>query len=882
MNPLARVAAVARNLFRRRERDADLDAEVRSYVELLVEEKIRVGLSPAEARRQARLESGGVEQVTQQVRESRACAPLDTLLQDVRYGLRQLRRNPGFAIVAIVTLALGIGANTAIFSIVDSVLLNPLPYPGVERMVFINETLPNAGYMNDSWPDFLDWQAQNRAFEGMTAVQEQGLTIVGAGEPRVVSGAYVSASFFPLLGAKPILGRVFGPSDDEPGAPAVAVVSYEFWRDVLHGDRTAVGKTFSVDHQATSVIGVLPPKFQFPGAQFQIYVPIGLQANDPNMTARSNHPGISVIATRREGVSLAAARADMATIMGRLARAYPKSDRDETAVLVPVLARVIGDLGQKLLMLLGAVGFILLLACANVANMMLARMAGRRREFAVRAALGASGSRLTRQLLAESLLLAGLGGTAGLLLAQWTIQPLARMYPDRVPGLADAHLNFTVFAFTFGVCIFATLLFGLAPAFQAVRARAGHALKDSGPAGTETRSRLRLRSALFVSEITAALVLLIGAGLTLRSLAAVYSVNPGFRADHLLALSVARPQSAGDFDPRDFEFFSQILDRISHLPGVESASAVFCPPFAGTNWTSPYVPAGRPAPPLNQQPWTALNMVMPNYFQTMRTPLLHGRYFTLADTADSVPVAVVNETMARTLDSRGAVIGKSVHVEYAAHPLLQIVGVVRDMKQWALELPNTQEVYVPAAQMPVQGMAIVVRTSVKPGALAHPAALAIQSLDKNLPVADVAPFSASIARIEANRTFVVFLLGAFGILAVLLAAIGVYGVMAYTVSQRTREFGIRIALGASRAALLRSVLLQSARLSMVGIVIGLALAAELAPLVATQLMLFEVQPRDVLTFAVASALLLAVALLACYIPARRATHVDPVTAIRCE
>ncbi len=870
-----------RSLFDKSKADAGLDEELRTYLDAAVAEKIKHGMSLAEARRAARLETGSLDAVKEGVHSVGWEHILETFWQDLRFAVRMLRKSPGFTLIAVLTLALGIGANTAIFSMVDAVLLEPLPYPGIHRMVFINESLPNTRRMNDSWPDFLDWRAENRSFESMTAVQSQGLTMTGTREPRLLSGAYVSASFFPMLGARPILGRVFDASDDKPGAPPVAVLSYAFWRDILGSDRSAIGKTLWLEGRATLVIGVLRPDFRFPAARYEVYLPIGVRANEPQMAARENHPGIMVMATRRRGVSLDAARADMSTIMARLAPENPKTNPGEKAVLTPVLQELIGNAGGKLLLLLGAVGFVLLLACANVAHMTLARLAGRQREFALRAALGASWSRLTRQVLAEGLLLAGCGGVAGLLLARWTIQPFVHLYPYAVPGLARAHLDARVLAFALAVCAITAVLVGIAPVWHAARADVGSALKDSGFTGTENRSRRRFRSALFVAEIAAALVLSIAAGLTLRSLAAVLAVDPGFRADHLLALDIVRAGN-GNAGAQNFAFFSQAIARIAHLPGVRSASAVMCPPFYGTEWTSPYVPADRAAPSLNEQPWTALNMVMPDYFQTMRTPLLEGRFLTAADDAASRPVAVVNETMARTIDARGNAVGKLIHVEYAAHPLLEVVGVVQDMKQWALEQPDMPEVYVPAAQMPVGFMTVVVRTSVDPGALEHPAALAIAGVDKNQPVSNVAPFADRIASGEGDRRFTATLLSLFGVLALFLAAIGVFGVMAYGVAQRVREFGIRMALGARSGQILWSVLGQGTRLALLGIAIGAGLAAWLAHLLVRQLLLFAVNPFDLLTFAVTAALLALVALLACYIPARRAMRVDPMVALRHE
>jgi putative ABC transport system permease protein len=797
------------------------------------------------------------------------------LWQDLRFAIRTLAKTPGFTAVALVTLALGIGANSAIYSVVNAVLLKGLPYPNAGRLVFLNESLPKAPFLNVAWPDFLDWRAQNQVFSEMAAFQPNSINFSGGEEPKPVKVGWVSSSFFSLLGAKPAMGRTFGEADDRPGAAPVVVVSYTFWRNELKGDPQVVGRDVAFENGAFSVAGVLGPEFQFQPWEFDIYFPVGLRALNPNFTNRANHPGLVVIAAIRAGLSLDRARADLKTIMGRLALAFPESNRNETAALVPIAERLVGSVRTDLLMLLGAVAFVLLIACANVAHLALARAASRQREFAIRAAIGASRWRLIRQLLAESTLLSLAGGAAGLLLAHWSLPPLLSMYPNNVPGLKEARLDWDVALFTLGVCLLSGALFGLAPMLQAARAGLDSSIK-AGIGGNAGRPGQRIRSAVFVAEIAIAIVLTVSAGLLLRSLAAVLDVDPGFRADHLLALDVVH--SGGGQPSRNFKFFEDAIDRIAHEPGVESASAVMCPPLAGTLWTSPYVPAGETAPAAMQQPWTALNMVMPGYFQTMRMRLLEGRLFARGDDSRSTNVAIVNQRLARLVWPDGGAVGKRLHVKYAAGELLEVVGVIADVKQFGLDAPGGPEVYVPAAQMPVNFMTIVARTSLDPAALVRPTVAAIKAVEKGQPVARVTPMTELIAASVARRKFAAFLLGLFSALALVLAVVGVAGVMAYTVAQRTREFGIRMAMGAQPGQVSRLVLRHGLRLTGLGVAIGAGAAWGLTRLLAS--MLFHVKSHDPLTFALVAGLLTAFALAACLLPARRAARVDPMTALR--
>jgi putative ABC transport system permease protein len=862
--------------------ESEMDAELKFHMDACANDLVRSGVPRAEALRRARIEFGGVERVKEECRESRGVSFAQTLLQDLRFGLRMLRKSPGFTSVAILTLALGIGANTAIFSVVDAVLLRSLPYPDANRLVILNEELPRTGGLNVSLPDFLDWRAQNRSFDEMAAFAPNSFTLTGAGEPTPVRAGSVSWSFFPLLGVKPLLGRMFSEAEDKPGANFVAVISYSLWRNKLKGDAHIVGNAIRLDGYDFEVIGVLPPGFTFPGLKADVYDQIGPMAafggnGKGGFADRSNHPGILVLARLRPGVSLAAARSDMNTIMARLGMEYPNSDQGERAIIKPIYEAFLSWVQPPLLMLSMAAGIVLLLACVNVAGLLLARAATRQREMVVRAVLGAGRARLVRQLLTEGILLSLLGAAAGLALAHWTMRPMLHLAPASIPNLAGVHLNAAVLTFTIAVALLSSMLAGLAPGLSGSHVDLEQALKIDARAISDGGDRLR--TALLIAEVAVAVVVVVGGGLIVRSLAAALGTNPGFEPEHVLALDIilSGPKVSPTYS---LNFFDQALQRIRHLPGVLSAGAVMQPPVAGIHWTSPYARTDRPAPPINQQPWTALNMVTPGYFETMRTRLLQGRIFTESDNGSSRAVAVVNETMARKLDAHGAVVGTLIHVQYAGHPLLEIVGVVHNMKQFGLDQPDMPEVYVPVAQMPVSFMTIVVRASGDPSILAHPVAGVMQNLDKELPVSHVVPMTEYIEAAVASRRFAASLSGAFALLALLLAAVGIYGTMAYSVARRTHEFGIRMALGAKRGAVLRMVLRQGLEVVAIGLTVGIVGAIGVARDIASQL--YGVAPLDPATFAGVALLLALVAALACYIPARRAMRVDPMVALKYE
>jgi putative ABC transport system permease protein len=808
---------------------------------------------------------------------------VQTLWQDLRYALRMLAKAPGFAAVAILTLALGIGANTAIFSVIDSVLLKSLPYPQADRLVVLDEhELHAEENLSVAWPNFLDWRDQNRSFLAAAGYRQDHFSFSGPHEPVLLRGGQVTAPFFSLLGGKPLLGRTFTDAEDKPGANRTVVLGYSLWRNRLGGDPEILGKSVTLGDIPYAVIGVMPPDFRFFQQAEDFYIPLGLEGSNPGRTDRGNHEGIRVLARLRPGVSLAGARAEMDTIMRRLEQQYPKTNSGIRSSIMTLYETRYADVRPVLFTLLAAVGFVLLIACANVANLLLSRAAARQKEFAIRAAIGAGRLRVLRQLLTESVLLSFLGGALGLLVAFWAMDPLLRIAPQNIPGLAETKLNAGVALFTFVVSIFTGIIFGLAPALHASRQDLNSALKDGGHGATTGRSRQRLRAGLFVSEVSLALVLVIASGLLVRSLFKALGVNPGFNAGHVLALDVILPHAKYGTVEQDRTFFARALERIRALPGVRSASAALCPPIVGTCWESVYVVAGLPVPRQSELPTSVFNVAELEYFRTMEIPLIEGRYFTEADNADTPKVIVINQTLARQWWPHESALGKRIKQGWpqGRTPYREIVGVVGDLKQDGLDARQLPEVFLPAAQSPANSMTVVVRTATEPMSLAASVEKEIQAVDPDQPVARVQPMTQYMNESLERRRFSALLLAIFGALALLLAAIGIYSVMAYSVAQRTHEFGVRLALGAQPLDVLGLVVKNGLQLVLAGIGIGLVAAFGLTRLMNS--LLFGVSEKDPVTFVGVTVLLCAVALAACYVPARRATRVDPMVALRHE
>ena len=868
-----------RRTFQSRQSQRDLDEELSFHMAMREQKNRDEGMSAGEARRSTRLRFGNPTVWSERTGEvDRMLLPL-SILEDLRYGVRQLWRSPAFTITAVLTLALGIGANTTIFSVADAVLFRPLSYPGASRMVVIHERLPKGGVLNNSWPDFQDWQAQNHVFERMAVLQNAPLALDIAGSEHSLPGAFVSKSFFAVFEGAPIVGRSFTQVESSPDSAPAAVVSYSFWQRYLSGDRKAVGRAIHLDGQSVTVVGVLPRGFSVPWGAYQVYLPIGQKENSPQYTNRANHPGLQVVATLRPGMTLQAARAEMAGIMRRLGRAYPQSDRGETAVMTPLLDQFVGQAREILLLLLGTTGLILLLACVNIANMILARSTARQREFAVRVSLGAGRARLFRQALTENLPVAVVGAAAGAGLAALAIRPLVALYPDHLFRLQSASLNGTALGFTACICILSWLLFGMIPAITASRRTGGFSLLHAAMPASRASRRGRLRSILLVLEIAVALVVTISAGLLIRSLSAIVHVDPGFQAGHVLAIENVHGEHPG-VSPQNLEFYRELLARLRHLPGVEDAAAAMQLPLSGAYWTSPYSPDGHKQPLDTQEPWTEINVVSPGYFDTMGIRLLSGRFFSSADDAGSAPVAVINQAMERSL-RRSKAVGGQLYVQYAPHAAMRVVGVVADVKQFTLDSTDMPEIYVPAVQAPLPAMNVVLRAKGNPDTLVHAAVTTVRSFDANQSSLQAVGMDSFLDTGLGNRRFETLLLGLFDGLALVLAVVGVAGVVAYLVEQRKHEIGVRMALGASRSDVLRMVLLDHAiRLAVFGIAVGILAAFGLTRLLSNQL--YGVGPTDPLTFVFAALILLAVVVLAGFLPARRAISIDPIVALRCE
>jgi len=869
-------------MFRRRRMLQQLDDEIREHIETETQDNIARGMSPEDAHYAAMRKFGNVTRVKEETRAVWSLVWLEQLLQDIRFGLRMLRKSPGFAAVAILTLALGIGANTAIFSVIDAVLLRNMPYPSPERLVILREFEAHQGPESVSWMDFLDWRTQNHSFEAIAVYRQDDFALTNFGKPRQIRAGRVSASFFTLLGARTLLGRTFGDAEDKPGANPIAVLSYEFWRSAMGGDPDAVGKTLTLDEKAYTVVGVLAPGFKYFQGRTDLYIPAGLMGSDQAWLFRANHQGLTALARLLPGHSLASARADIATIMERIDDQYAATNKGQEATLNSLYEYTFGDFQLALFILLGAVTCVMLIACANVANLLLARTASRQREFAIRAAIGAGKQRVMRQLLTESVLLSMIGGVFGLLIAMWSIGPLVHIAPPDIPRLSETRIDVPVFLVTFVIAILTGILFGLAPVYQSMRIDINDELKKGSPRGTAGRSRQWLRSGLLISQVAIALVLVTASGLLIRCLSKALSVNPGFRVDHLLALDVNLPRAKYETDEQQHAFRTEALQHIRNLPGVDSASAVYCSPLVGDCWDSIFILSDRPVPSIAELPRAVFNVIDPQYFQVMYVPLLGGRYFTMDDTKQTAPVVLINETMARQFWPHENPVGKRIKQDFpnGKNPFMEIVGVVGDLNQNGPDAAELPEVFEPEAQSTMRSMTFVVRTKTDPMVMASAAEGAIQAVDNNRPVSHIQPMALYLSDSTERRKFSTILLSLFGGLALLLAAVGIYGVVAYAMTQRTNEIGIRMALGSQRRDVLFLVVKFGLRLALAGVGIGLAASLVLTRFL--QSMLFEVKPTDPVTFAAVTILLVLVSLAACFIPARRAMGVDPMIALRYE
>jgi predicted permease len=793
------------------------------------------------------------------------------LWQDLRFGVRMLLKQPGFTLIAVLTLALGIGANTAIFSIVNAVLLRPFPYKEPERLVILRERVSVGGGFSPSYPNFVDWRAQNTLCSSMVAVRSlESFNFTGAGEPERLQGRLVSAEFFSTLGIKPLLGRDFLPEENHPGATPAVILSYEFWQRRLGEDPGIIGKQLTLNNQSFTVAGVTPPNFQFE-TEADVTVPIGLQAE--RFRLRGADPGADVVARLKPNVSLQEAEAELNMIAARLEQQYPESNKGRRVLVKPLHENFVGDVRQPLLILLGSVGLVLLISCANVANLLLVRSSVRRKEMAVRAALGASRATIIRQLLTESVLLAASGAALGILLALWGTSFIGSQLPDGIPRLQEARVDAPVLGFTLAVSLLTGLLFGLAPALQASRPNLTEGLKegDRGSSG----HRQRLRSVLVVGEVALTMTLLVGAGLLIQSFRRVLQVDPGFKAQNLLTMQI----SVNNPDRQQVvNFFEQLQQKVRSLPGVKSVAVSDGLPFDMANYPG-FLIEGRPIP--NNKGSGLRYSVSSDYFQTMGIELIKGRLFTAQDTPDSQQVIVINEVLAeRYFPSKDPLRKRLRHG--STSPSLEIVGIVRHVEHYKLDGQNSvqPQFYTNLNQTRARPINLLVRTDVEPVRLASAVRAQIATLNKDQAVFNVRTMEQILAQSVAPRRFSMLLLTVFAVAALALASLGIYGLMSYAVAQRTREIGVRMALGAQASDVLKLVIRQGMKWALTGVALGLVASMALTRTMKT--LLFGVSATDPVTFATLALLLTAMGLLACFVPAWRATKVDPMAALRSE
>ncbi len=817
---------------------------------------------------------------------------MGTLWQDIRFGVRTLVKNPGFTVVALLTLALGIGANTALFSVVNGVLLNPLPYPQPDQLVTIHESKANFATGSISWPNFRDWRDDNQTFSSMAIYRRNSFTMLGTGNAEQVPGMYISSDFFRVLGVQPVIGRTFLKGEDEIGAAQVAIISGGFWKRKFANSPDVLGKNLFLDGKDYTIVGVIPENFDLflRNSNFmEIYLPIGQWGNNL-LTDRGSGIGIHGIGRMKPGVSFAQAKDDMGRVSRNLAVAYPNKNKGIAAALITFKQTTVGDIQPFLLALLAAVGFVLLIACVNVANLLLARSTARSREFAIRASLGAGQGRLVRQLLTESILLALIGGGLGIVLASWATQAALSRLPLAMPRAGEVGLDSHVLIFTAAVSLLAGLFFGLAPAIKTSRTNLHDTLKESGRGGSG--SRHRAHGVFVVVEMAMALILLIGAGLMIRTLAALSNADPGFNPQGVLTFGLSLPPAMTKTNPAAVRAaFCELDARIRAIPGVANVSLSWAAvPMASDDETL-FWPDGqqKPSNP-NDMKWALQYVIEPDYLKAMRIPLKAGRFFTAQDDEHAPLVIVIDEVLAKQYFGNENPVGKRLNLDQYNAPA-EIIGVVGHVKQWGIDSDDSMELRAqmyrsfmqlpdPAMMQAAPGTGVIVRSDGSASGIATPIRESLQAMNSQQVVSGTQSMESIISDTFADRRFSMTVLGVFAALALLLASVGIYGVISYLVGQRVHEIGIRVALGAQPRDVLRLVLGQGARMALLGVGIGLVAAVWLTKLMST--MLFGVSPTDPLAFAAAAILLTMVALSACYIPARRAIRVDPIIALRCD
>jgi predicted permease len=864
----------------------DLQNEVRFHLEREIDENIKRGMTPEEARFAALRNFGGVQRVKDESRDERGVRYAEELWQDLRYGLRTILKTPGFTTIAVLTLALGIGANTAIFSVVNALLLRPLPYPEAERLAVIATTMrrERIEVRSTSYPDFVSWRDQNTVFEQVAARTSNSFSLLSGNEPERINGELVSANYFSLLGVQAVNGRTFLAEEDRtPDTRRVALIGYGLWQRRFGGSLNLVGQMIQLSDGNYTVVGIMPEGFRGVSDQAELWLPMMMTSavRAADYLQQRDQRWLSTIARVKSGASLRQAQTEMDTIARRLEQTYPNTNANRGALVTPLREQLFGDMQSMLWVLLGAVGCVLLVACANVANLLLQRAATRRKEMAIRLALGATSGRLMRQLLTESLLLALSGGVLGVVVAFWSADFLVALSPISFPSFVKLTLDSRVLGFSLLISVLTGVLFGLAPALHAAKPMLNEALKDSGRGNSGGLGRSRLLGSLVVAEIALAVVLLVGAGLMIRSLQRLQAINPGFYSERLLTMRFSLPPQKY---PREHigVFNQQLRERLQALPGVQAAALTSDLPLSGDTSAGPIELEGKSAAPADSEIRMYRHRVTPLFFSTLVIPLVKGRDFTSEDHAQAPGVVIISEALARRYWPNADPIGKRLRETGSENPWLSIVGVAKDVKYRGLpQNPNADpDVYFPLLQRPTNNLSLVVRTEADPTSLSAAIRGELQKLDPNLPIYNVTTMAQQVARQTTQSHFTAWLLGVFGALALALAAVGIYSVMAYAVEQRMHEVGVRLALGARVGDVLKLVIKQGMRLASFGVALGLGAALALTQLMKG--MLFSVGTADPLTYAGIALLLMTVALLACWIPARRATMVDPLIALRVE
>jgi len=809
---------------------------------------------------------------------------METLIKDIRFGLRSFRKSPGFVAIAVATLALGIGANTAIFSVVNAVLLRPLPYPQSSDLLVLRESNLKKGNLESvTAGNFLDWRSQTQTLENLSAYRYESFNVTGGDWPERLPGVIADTHLFSVLKVQPILGRTFLPEDGGSGDVKVAVISYGLWLRRFASDSSVTTRTMKVNGRELSIVGVMPPGFDFPG-EVEMWVPARSSVPEHALrvtTDMSQDRGsgyLDTVGRLKPGVTLAQAQADLNNIAARLAQQYPDSNQNRGVRAISLRERVVGDVRLTLLVLFGAVGFVLLIAGANVANLLLGRSVSRQKELAIRRALGAGRGRLVRQLLTESVLLTSAGGLLGLLVAQWSKTALLALVPGEIRGLANPDFDTTVLLFTVGLSLLTGIFFGLFPALQVSNDNLNETLKEGGRSSGNLPSRSRQRNALIVSEVALSLVLLVGAGLMIKSFIRVQQVNPGFQTEAIQTARITLPSAKYAEKNQQADFFRSVIDRLKVTPGVELAAAISRAPLTPGNSDRTLEIEGQPNDPQFSGPDADYRVITPNYFRTLGIPLVRGRDFTDQDDAKVPGAVIINEELARVGFPGQDPIGKRLRVS-GDHEWLQIVGISGNVKHFGPDTDTNPEFYVSYQKFPWPFMSIVTRG--KPGTdLSSEIRSAVWSVDRDQPVSEVATMDLLVSRSVANRRLNMLLLGLFAVVALLLAAIGIYGVISHSVTQRTHEIGLRMALGANRADVVKLILKHGMTPTLIGVAVGLVGAFALTRLISG--LLFGVQATDAMTFMSVALVLMLVAVLACYIPARRATKVDPLVALRNE